>query len=374
MSSDANLHASGNPGPPGLPAPQALSPRILYLCSREIYESKMSRVRFHAVAALASRCEMRLTGNGWEGYQSEETVRENVARLYGGGFPDAVLAYKPMEHREFREVPCLKVITYNEMWDVEGTTREIVDSGADLIVAHHRNDIERYAHLRDTRFVNISHCAETSIFRDYGLDKDVDVLLVGALDDYHYPFRARLKALVEEHLAQSLRCHVLPHPGYDLRAIQGPVLADYARQINRAKIAVTCSSRWKYRLAKYVEIPMCASLLAADLPDEDQDFFRQFMLVLDPADADRDILDKLAHYARDDEARRRRVRAGLTASREYTQEHYALRLLDAVREALKVRGRSGAAPGREAPGPAANAPDLDSPEDQRSEPWQHESQ
>jgi hypothetical protein len=308
--------------------------RILYLCSRQIYSRKMSRGRFHAVAALTNSCQLRITGNGWEDYHEDETVAENVRRLYHGDFPDAVLAYKPLDHVRFSDLPCLKLITYNEMWDVEGTTREIVESGARLVIAHHRNDIEKYGHLRDVRFVNISHCAETSIYRDYGLSKDIDLLLAGAMDEYHYPFRARLKRLMEGHLSQRLRCRVLPHPGFDLQDLDGVILEDYARMINRSKITLTCSSRWKYRLAKYVEVPMCASLLAADLPDEDHDFFRRFMLVIDPEATDEEIIDRLIFYAVADDARDRLIQTGRKLCADYSQENYAARLIRAIHACL----------------------------------------
>jgi hypothetical protein len=323
-------HPDADTGPDSAAAPLS----VLYLCTKEIYETKMSRGRFHAVNALAEKSSLKISGNGWEDYRPDESVRENVFRLYGGEHPDVILAYKPLEHREFKNAPGLKVITYNEMWNVEETTREIVESGAGLVVAHHRNDIDRYRHLNCVDFENIPHCAEKSIYKDYGQAKDLDLLLIGAMDEYHYPFRSRLKALVENHLSQRLRCRVLQHPGYDLRGLRGLVLSDYARLINRSKITLTCSSRWKYRLAKYVEVPMCASMLAADLPDEDRAFFRKFMLVLDPEDPDGEIMDRLVRFALDDRLREQKVRAGLRLCKEFTQEHYADRLIRAIRRRL----------------------------------------
>ena len=56
---------------------------------------------------------------------------------------------------------------------------------------------------------------------------------------------------------------------------------EFAKTINSAKITITCSMIYRNRLAKYVEIPMSASALAADLPDQDHDEFKNFMIVLD---------------------------------------------------------------------------------------------
>ena len=162
------------------------------------------------------------------------------------------------------------------------------------------------------------------------------ILLTGAMSR-HYPFRARLHNLIRSKLKDKFKCKILSHPGdpgVHYQQIAGATLERYARELNSAKITLTCSSRYKYRLGKYVEIPMCASLLAADLPDEGHDFFRRFMLVLDPNESDDQIIDKLKYYIKNDKVREDKIQLGMKLNMKYTQEKYAKRFVKVVSEFL----------------------------------------
>jgi len=312
--------------------------KILYLCNKHTFETKMCRVRFHGMSAIGKITDLVYSGIGWDNYDINKTVQDNIDILYGREMPDIVVAFKPLELNNFRAIKPPKCLRYNEMWDGGGTRKEINNSGADLLVCHHLNDMSKYQDLKGVKLVNISHCAEASIYKDYGLAKTNDILLTGAISR-HYPFRARLRSIISNYLSNRVKCKILNHPGGDLNKAKSSVLEAYAKEINRSKITVTCSSRYKYRLGKYVEIPMCGSLLAGDLPDEDHDFFKQFMLVLDPSWSDQDIAHQLIKYINKDDYRNEKIQKGLELNKEYTQEKYAERFVKAVEDFL--RGRNG---------------------------------
>lgn len=293
----------------------------------------MSRVRFHSIEAVGKITELIYSGNGWPNYDKSKTVQENIDKIYERQQPDLVIAYKPLELNGFRAIKTLKCLRYNEMWNRVWTEREIIESGANLVVCHHKNDMPNYAHLKDVKFVNISHCAEQTIYKDYGEKKTTDILFVGAIGK-HYTFRGRLLGILGKQLRQMVKCKAIGHPGADLRHIRGVVLESYAREINRSKITLTGSSNYKYRLGKYTEIPMCASLLAADLPGEDHDFFRQFMLVLNPSMSDGEIVHNLIEYVNNNDIRNEKIRKGLELNKEYTQEKYAERFIKEVQQFL----------------------------------------
>jgi hypothetical protein len=308
--------------------------RILYLCPKEQYDTKMSRVRFHSMAAIAKIADVVYSGVGWDNYNNDKSVSDNIASIYCGEKPDLVVAYKPLHHKEFSAINIPKCLRYNEMWDKSHTAKEIVQSGVNLIVCHHLNDISYYKKLMpDRKFVNISHCAEQTIYKDYGLPKTIDVLLTGAISR-HYPFRIRLSNIIMTKLDKIVKCKILHHPGGVLDKSRGCILDDYAKMINSAKITLTCSSAYKYRLGKYIEIPMCASLLAADLPDEDHEFFKKFMLVLDPQESDGQIVEKILYYVNNDNERNNLIHSGVELNKDYTQEKYAERFLTVVKRFL----------------------------------------
>lgn len=311
--------------------------KILYLCNKHQYDTKMSRVRFQSIEAISKICDLEYSGVGWNNYDKDKNVQANIDYLYGGWEqPDIVVAYKPLDLIDFKNIKAVKCVRYNEMWDVAWTTKEIKESGAELVICHHLNDMPKYKHLPNVKFVNISHCAEQTIYKDYGLPKINDILLTGAISR-HYPFRARLRNIIFTYLEGRVKCKILNHPGGDLTNIHGYVLDNYAKEINQSKITLTCSSAYKYRLGKYTEIPMSGSLLAADLPNEDHDFFKQFMLVLEPSDSDKDIADKIIEYIRDDGKRNDLIKKGIELNKEYTQEKYAERFIKVCEEFLSNR-------------------------------------
>ena len=310
--------------------------KILYLCPKKQYDTKMSRVRFHGIAAISKITDLVYSGIGWDNYDNEKTVQENIAAIYGNSQPDIVIAYQPLKLKSFKDINIPKCIRYNEMWSKKHTANEIIKSGSDLIICHHLNDMPYYEKLMpDKKFVNISHCAEKTIYKDYEGEKTIDVLLTWAISR-HYPFSGRLANIMIKDLANKVKCQILRHPGGNLEASQGSILEDYAKLINRSKITLTCSSAYKYRLGKYTEVPMCASLLAADLPNEDHDFFKQFMLVLDPKISDDEIVEKIVYYVKNDGERNKLIQKGLELNKEYTQEKYAERFVQAAKEFINV--------------------------------------
>jgi len=307
--------------------------KILYLCNKHIYDTKMSRIRFHSIDAISKITDLTYSGIGWPNYDNSRNVQENIDKIYKHSEPDLVIAYKPLELKAFKDIRPFKCIRYNEMWDKRTTRKEIVKSGSDLIICHHLNDMPHYEGIPNIQFVNISHCAEKTIYKDYGEKKTNDILFTGSLAS-QYPFRRRLFHLMPR-LSQYVKCRVMSHPGdpgKPYRQIKGHTLESYAREINKSKITLTCSSKFKYRLGKYTEIPMCASLLAADLPNEDQDFFKQFMLVLDPSWSDEEIVHQLVKYVKNDKRRNEKIQKGLELNKNYTQEKYAERFVKVTKE------------------------------------------
>ena len=299
--------------------------RILYICDKETFDTKMSRVRFHGIAALAKIADVTYSGVGWDNWNLELTVDENIDKIYSETNLDWIIAYRPMEIKGIEFSKVKKCVRYNEMWNVRMTKAEIRHSGADLVVCHHLNDVKKY-HEVDTKFVNISHCAEKTIYKDYGLKKEYDVLLTGAMSR-HYPFRKRLKKAVRALKSNGFKCKVLSHPGGNLKKSRGATLIEYAKELNKSKIALTCSSKYKYRLGKYCEIPMCGAILAGDLPDEDEEFFKKFMLVIGTDDSDEEIVKKISDCIKDEDRLERLRIEGLKMNSDYTQEDYAKRLL-----------------------------------------------
>ena len=298
---------------------------ILYLVNRRTYLTKMSRVRFHGIKALEKIANVTYSGLGWDNYNHRKTVQENIDAM-NMNF-DIVIAYKPLEMKQFKNVNIPKCIRYNEMYDINWTLREIRESGSQLVICHHLNDCLDYQKMNipNVKFVYVGHCAEKTIFKNYNRNIEYDILIAGCLS-HHYPLRNRFIKLLPQ-LRQKYKCHQHPHPGYDLHdAHSDRYLIEMAQAINKARITLTDTGRPRSRYGKYIEIPMCGvSAICGDLPDDDADDY-SFVIKVDNNMTDQEIIDKISYYLNNEEERLKKVEKGIVFAKNYTQEHYATRL------------------------------------------------
>ena len=303
--------------------------KILFLCNKQTYLTKMSRVRFHGIEALSKISEVTYWGLNWPNYNSNLNVQENLDKLETKF--DICIAYKPLELKNFKYITPVKCIRYNEMWDINWTLKEIKESGAQLVICHHLNDCQQYKKMNipDVKFVYVGHCAKKSIFKNYNINKEYDILLAGCLGS-HYPLRCRFYNLLEK-LKKKYKCYIHPHPGYNLNdSYTDKYLKEMAITINKSRIVLTDTGKPRSRYGKYIEIPMCESAaICGDLPDDNADDY-SFVIEVNMKMNDDEIIEKISYYLDNENERLKKVELGKEFSSNYTQEHYAERLLEQI--------------------------------------------
>jgi hypothetical protein len=295
----------------------------------------MSRVRFHGIAALSKIANVHYSGIGWSDYNINLTVQENINNM-NQKF-DIVIVYKPLELKNFKDINLPKCIRYNEMYDVNWTLKEIREGGSQLVICHHLNDCEQYQkfNIPNVKFVYIGHCAEKTIFKNYNLNKEYDILIAGAINE-HYPLRIKFLKLIPE-LSKKYKCYIHPHPGYDLKdAHTDRYLKEMAITINKSKIVLTDTGKPRSRYGKYIEIPMCkTSAICGDLPHDKADDYSYVIEVTNKM-SPQEIYDKISYYLDNEDKRLEKVRKGIEFSKSYTQELYAERLLKEIKEFIQL--------------------------------------
>ena len=307
--------------------------KILFLANRETYLTKMSRVRFHGIRALEKIADVRYWGLNWPNYNEKLTVQENLDNMQETF--DICIAYKPLELKNFKDINIPKCIRYNEMYDIRWTLREIKESGASLVICHHLNDCEKYQKMNipGIKFVYVGHCAEKTIFKNYNIPKEYDILIAGCISP-HYPLRNKFLRLLPK-LREKYSCHQHPHPGYDLTdAHTDRYLKEMALAINKARITLTDTGLPRSRYGKYIEIPMCeTSAICGDLPDDNADDY-SYVIEVTNSMTEQEIFDKISYYLDNENKRLEKVQKGIEFANNYTQEHYAERLLKEIKEYL----------------------------------------
>ena len=139
-----------------------------------------------------------------------------------------------------------------------------------VVFCPYREHFHRYLGAIADRFHWLPHCVDPDVFRDYGLPKEIDLLLMGQIVTMYYPVR---KAMLDRFQGKHGFVHH-GHPGYTDIPDDDPrffVGRRYAQVINRARIFLTCGSKWQLPLAKYFEGAASMSCVlapgGADFPD-----------------------------------------------------------------------------------------------------------
>jgi hypothetical protein len=313
--------------------------RIVYLVDRNIYITKMSRVRFDSIDAIKRYpgVSLKKTGPGWPEFVGCGQVDKKYK-------PDLVIWYKPLGMSNWNKIKTPKCLRYNEMWNINWTKHEIKISDSRLVICHHYNDIERYKDKigNEYKLVHNPHCAEQVMFHDWGEKKTIDVLLSGTVRPKScYPLRYKFACTIGRKLkARGVKYQVFKHPGYKIKGLEAIKHQNkkYAKAINRAKIAVTCSSDFKYALAKYSEIPMCHTVLCADIPKENKAWYRKWMIEISKDYNGDKICDVIQSYLKDDGKLKELTNQGFQENLKYrTQEEYARRFMKIAEAFLNGR-------------------------------------
>lgn len=242
--------------------------RILFLCNKIYWDRKVPRTRFHVVEAMREFADIEINGVGFLGWNDAMGVYNNYWASDRMDWPDAILVYKPEDYHGWDDPRLPPVVTtFNDAWDVEQRTKDIRLPRARLVIMHHANEVDEWRkRCPDVKFVHIPYGINPEIFKDYGLEKDIDILLTGAIDDGIYPLRARFRRLILAGAFNPYNAVIRPHPGYRIDS-PGDEAVDYARMLNRAKICLADTSRYLYCPEKYFEIPACRSVVYGNSPD-----------------------------------------------------------------------------------------------------------
>ncbi len=152
------------------------------------------------------------------------------------------------------------------------------------------------------------HFVQTEIYRDYGMEKDIELLMMGAVNDV-YPLRQKIIKAYEGN--PQFVYH--EHPGYRTfsknEKVQHFIDNSYAKELNRAKIVFTCPSVFYYPVIKYFEVLACKSLLLAPtFPElEDLGFIPGYHFV--PINED-NFMEKATYYVINDAERQQIAEQG----------------------------------------------------------------
>ncbi|MCM3719143.1 glycosyltransferase [Fictibacillus phosphorivorans] len=132
-----------------------------------------------------------------------------------------------------------------------------------FIVLSKQNFLKYYPEQRNKQIFFFPPFVNTEVYKDYNLDKNMDLMMLGDKVSPIYP----LRKAIDRYYKSDPRYVSMPHPGWknftkeqEQNTLMGK---NYAQFINRAKLFFTCGSVLQVLTYKYFEIPACKTLLLA---------------------------------------------------------------------------------------------------------------
>lgn len=158
------------------------------------------------------------------------------------------------------------IIMHDLHYRVEERKSYIKENNVTKIFSIYRDAFYKdYSEFKDYMYW-LPHFVNTDIFKDYGLKKRHDILMMGMISKV-YPLRKKMRLYFKGRKGFIYR----PHPGYTNTSKYSYFGKSYAKEINRSKIFITDDSIFHYPLIKYYEVIACKTLLLAPTSKELED-------------------------------------------------------------------------------------------------------
>ena len=317
---------------------------ILFFTNAKYLIKKMSRVRFWAIENLGRRenVNLSLLGPGFKKFNNKKSLQQNIIDM-NINF-DLVIWYKPLDDDCNFDVnfklPYKTMLRYNEMWNWEWTVREIETTKTDIIVCHHKNDFDKYSvHFSNDKskyFYYNPHHANPDIFKPLNIKKEYDIMISGVCKERHYPLKYRLLNILRKYKNTELKDYNIyfhTHPGYKHEdSFKNNIQIEYNKIINKSKICMACTSKYNYRLGKYVEIPMSGSIIVGDIPYEDKENFSKFIIEVNLSMTDQKILNTIKSILNDKQKMDEIRNLGLDWAKKSVTSKYVDNIIDICRK------------------------------------------
>jgi hypothetical protein len=323
-------------------------PRILLIAHIGTLRDRMDKSHYYRYQALGQRSGVTLFGPGLPGYTSEMSVEEAIQVACKGTRPDLII------HGGDLRDSCVPLVSGLDQTDVP-TAIELLDTWANPhrtlhFIRQNRFDIammqEAGTHLEyfsrqcpQIEFFWTPNGVDTTLFRDYGLEKIYDIILYGVLESNIYPFRTRLFKLLPN--VPGLRVKLIQHPGYSPESSSAAVSgAQLSRMINQSWIGIATRSYYNCLLMKYLEIAASGTVVAGNLPESGYGLFQDCIIKLDEEMSDNEIIATLRNSLANKAELRRliSISSDRVASR-FSTDAFADRVCNIARR-CKVKGKT----------------------------------
>ncbi len=310
---------------------------ILYLDTWENWHQRMDRTKHDYIVAMALHPDITVFSTG-PGFPDFISIKNSIIQHN----PDLIIIdqNKTIPNWQYLKTCKIPVVKFwNETFDIKNTKREIIETGINLSIFHHPEAIKDFKDIfsETHKFRGLMHRINPKVFKDYREEKEYDILLTGHCSPDVYPLRNRFHKMITDGKFSKWKCEILNHPGYKVRNIDQQE-ALYATHLNKARITLGCSSKFRYPLSKYIEYPACGTLLAGDIPDYRPEFFREVGIEIDNSWSDEKIIQTINWWLENDVERIEKTQNAFNViHRQCTTKQYVEQFLEILTETGLVK-------------------------------------
>lgn len=313
--------------------------RVLLIANVAALSRRMDRSLYYGYRALGQHPSVTLMGPGCPGFVQGMPVKSLFERL---GRPDFIIHGVDLRVTGKPLVDGLANVAIPKAMELVDTWED--PSRQQWFLNHYRFNYAFHAlrpweeeyeqNCPDVKFVWTPSTVNTDVFRDYGLQKENDILFYGTVGEM-YPFRLKLCQLLERlSLDSGLRIKIILHPGYWDEGYEPQdwhyVGERLAREINKSWITIATGNVYPCLFAKHLEIAACKSLVAGSMPDQARPFFGRGFVDL-TMHVDDEIAEVFKFLLHNKEDLLSRVEESYASVREnFSAERYAVNVLDLV--------------------------------------------
>jgi len=188
-------------------------------------------------------------------------VRIKEAKNYDLIFTDAIFAFLTEDWKNIKTPKAVLMEDQHGDMVKKYIGKAYNEFGFTVFFTRYNNPTKTYhRYLYNRKVFWLPHSIDPELFKDYGQEKTIGLLNIGRMNNHTYKIRNKIHDVLKK---QSYYKRV-GRPAESLKGKKWPVGADYAKLINSAKMASTCTSRLNYPVLKFFEIPACNTALVCN--------------------------------------------------------------------------------------------------------------
>lgn len=177
---------------------------------------------------------------------------------------------------------------HQDLWQLYERKLTNIDSEYDFVINRY-NDPKVIDGIicKDVKRYYIPHHQDFSVYKDWGLEKEYDMILYGNDWRQLYPFRWRLFKFLKQTMCNTdeFTTRVIPHPGYSDQSAKNAIrTTELSKEINKSWLCLCTSESHgpfgKYKnpygswYSKYMESSLSGAVIIGTMPDEAKEVYQ----------------------------------------------------------------------------------------------------